>query len=175
MRLLKEELASSERLVGVKRLCLIFIAGFVVSIQSSSQSATVEASSATQIGDLEQSLCKQAAASNGMAGASLAEYPGHYTQLIFRDKSGEVEIHQQFDEIMIVISGNAMVKTGGTPENLRTVKPGELRGTATRGGTSTAMEKGNLVHIPATTPHQVIVPAGGFVTYIDVKIAHSGS
>jgi mannose-6-phosphate isomerase-like protein (cupin superfamily) len=92
--------------------------------------------------------------------------------LVFRDKSGEVEIHNQFDEIMIVIGGKATVVTGGTAKNIRTLRPGELRGTSILDGTQNPMEKGNMVHIPVNTPHQVFVPAGGSVTYIDVKIEH---
>lgn len=76
---------------------------------------------------------------------------------------------------MIVMDGKATLFTGGTAQNVKTTKPGELRGASIQGGTPAEMKKGNMVHIPANTPHQVFVPSGGSVTYIDVKIAHAQS
>jgi mannose-6-phosphate isomerase-like protein (cupin superfamily) len=143
--------------------------------QALAQAPGVQAVSAEQVAALEQSLHAQADATNGTATVDLARYSGYYTQLVYRDRNGVVEIHSQFDEIMIVMAGNATVITGGAAQNVKTTKPGELRGTSILGGTPAEMEKGNLVHIPANTPHQVFVPSGGSVTYIDVKIAHPPS
>jgi mannose-6-phosphate isomerase-like protein (cupin superfamily) len=153
--------------------CLII--GCLTVARGFAQSPGVETFSAEQVSALEKSLHAQADASNGTATGPIAKYPGYYTMLVFRDKGGEVEIHNQFDEIMIVVGGKATVVTGGTPQNVRTLKPGEQRGTSIEDGTPNPMEKGNMVHIPANTPHQVFVPAGGSVTYIDVKMEHSKS
>jgi mannose-6-phosphate isomerase-like protein (cupin superfamily) len=156
----------------MNRLCACLIFGCLAVSRGSAQSPGVETFSSDKIAALEKSLHAQADASAGMATGPIAKYPGFYTMLVFRDKSGEVEIHNQFDEIMIVIGGKATVVTGGTAKNIRTLRPGELRGTSILDGTQNPMEKGNMVHIPVNTPHQVFVPAGGSVTYIDVKIEH---
>jgi mannose-6-phosphate isomerase-like protein (cupin superfamily) len=159
----------------MNRLCACLIVSCLTVARGVAQAPKVETFSAEQVSSLEESLHAQADASNGAATGPIAKYPEFYTMLVFRDKSGEVEIHNQFDEIMIVTGGKATVVTGGTPQNVRTLKPGELRGTSIDDGTPNPMEKGNMVHIPANTPHQVFVPAGGSVTYIDVKIEHAKS
>lgn len=156
----------------MNRLCACVILGCVAVSRGFAQSPGVETFSSDQIAALEKSLHAAADASSGTATGPIAKYPGFYTMLVFRDKSGEVEIHNQFDEIMIVMDGKATVVTGGTANNVRTLRPGELRGTSIQGGIQNPMEKGNMVHIPLNTPHQVFVPAGGSVTYIDVKIEH---
>ncbi len=143
--------------------------------QALAQTPGVQAVSAEQVATLDQSLHAQADATNGTATGDLARYPGYYTQLVYRNRNGVVEIHTQFDEIMIVMDGKATLFTGGTAQNVKTTKPGELRGASIQGGTPAEMKKGNMVHIPANTPHQVFVPSGGSVTYIDVKIAHAQS
>lgn len=159
----------------MNRLHTGIIVVFLAAAQAMAQTTGVQAVSAEQAAALEQSLHAQADATNGTATGDLARYPGFYTQLVYRNKNGVVEIHTQFDEIMIVMDGKATVFTGGTAQDVKTTKPGELRGTSIQGGTPAEMKKGNLVHIPANTPHQVFVPSGGSVTYIDVKIAHAQS
>lgn len=144
----------------------------VCAVLSAAQTPAVSVKTTAQIEGLESTLRQQAAAGNGVAAAFIEQYPQYYTQLIVRTASGEVEIHQQYDELVIVRSGSADVYTGGTPQNLRTIKPGELRGSAAPGSTPTSLKAGTLVYIPAGTPHQVIVPPQGAVAYIDVKVLH---
>lgn len=139
---------------------------------SIAQAPAVSVKTPAQIGALEASLRQQAAAGEGLATAYLEKYPQYYTQLIVRTKSGEVEIHQQFDEMAIVLDGNATIFTGGTAQNPRVLRPGELRASTAPGGTPATMAKGTVIYIPVDTPHRVVVPAGGFIAYIDVKIAH---
>jgi mannose-6-phosphate isomerase-like protein (cupin superfamily) len=141
----------------------------------SAQTSEVQTFSAAQIAEFEPALHAQADASNsnGTASRLLTKYPNYYTSLIYRDKDGQVEVHNRFDEIMIILEGSAKIVTGGTGQNLRTTAAGELRGIEIVDGTPGAMEKGSTIHIPAGTPHQVFVPNGGSVTYIDIKIAHT--
>jgi quercetin dioxygenase-like cupin family protein len=44
------------------------------------------------------------------------------------------------------------------------------RGTAVTGGESHRVSVGDVVHIPANTPHQMLVDAGHQVTYFVVKV-----
>ena len=52
----------------------------------------------------------------------------------------------------------------------RTTAPGEVRGPSVKGGTAQELKAGDVVHIPANTPHQMLVAAGDTVTYFVVKI-----
>jgi len=152
----------------------VLVAAAVLGIPAyAADTPAVQVETASQIQALVSSLRKQAQAGNGLAIATLAQYPNHYSQLIVRTRSGEVEIHQKFDEMVVILDGEAKVITGGTPQNPRSVRPGELRSPSASGGTPAAMATGNLLHLVAGTPHQVILPPGGFVAYIDVKVAHA--
>ena len=148
----------------VLSVCLL---GFA---SASAQTVDTDRYSSEQLKDLTRTLHTQADASNGTATKILAQYPGHYTMLVYRDKSGEVEVHRQFTDILMVIDGKATLITSGTTQNGKEIKPGEIRGTAIEGGSKSALEKGDLVHISASVPHQVLVPTGGSITYIAVKI-----
>lgn len=155
-----------------KRLGVLVAAAALGSTACAVDGPAVAANTASQLQALASSLRNQAQAGNGIATAYLAQYPNHYAQLIVRTRSGEVEIHQQFDEMMIILDGDAEIITGGTPQNPHSVRPGELRSPSVSGGTSVAMATGNLLHLIAGTPHQVILSPGGFIAYIDVKVVH---
>lgn len=141
-------------------------------MMAAAQAPQVSVKSSGDIDLIESSLHRQAAAGEGLAAAMLEQYPQYYTQLIVRTRSGEVEIHQNYDEVMIIRNGSATVYTGGDPQNLRTVRPGEQRGSGAIGGKPTTLAPGTLAYIPAGTPHQVVVPAQGSIAYIDIKVAH---
>ena len=48
--------------------------------------------------------------------------------------------------------------------------PGELRGTSIQGGVCKTLAAGDIVNIPAKTPHQTLVKAGQKITYFVVKV-----
>jgi quercetin dioxygenase-like cupin family protein len=47
---------------------------------------------------------------------------------------------------------------------------GEMSGTGIDGGERHEISAGDMIHIPAKTPHQALVLAGGEVTYVRVMI-----
>jgi hypothetical protein len=59
---------------------------------------------------------------------------------------------------------------GGEVEDGKTTAPGEIRGPSIKGGARHALSPGDIVHIPARTPHQVLVPSGGRFTYFVIKV-----
>jgi mannose-6-phosphate isomerase-like protein (cupin superfamily) len=134
------------------------------------QSAGVDAYSPEQLERLARPLHAQADAGNGTATRILANYPGHYTMIVYRDKDGEVEVHQRFADVIFVMSGKATLITGGTTQDEKVVKPGEIRGTSIAGGSQSKLEEGDLVHIPANTPHQLLILPGSSITYITIKV-----
>jgi mannose-6-phosphate isomerase-like protein (cupin superfamily) len=156
----------------VKRIIAGVVPISVVVFACLAQEPTVQPFTGEEIAAMQPALKASADAGNGTATRLLVQQPDFYSSLIFRDKSGEVEIHQNFDEVMVVLEGNATVKTGGTAQNVSTLRPGELRGSSATGATSHALSKGAVVHIEANTPHQVFMPPDGHVLYIDVKIKH---
>ncbi|GGH00835.1 cupin domain-containing protein [Silvibacterium dinghuense] len=116
-------------------------------------------------------LLNQAKASpSGMASVTLKKYPGHFTMLTVRTRSGGAEQHDHAADIFIVLDGEATEVTGGSIENASTAKPGETRGTRVVGGTEHRMQTGDIVHIAPGTPHQTLVAPGKTFTYYVIKV-----
>ena len=164
------ELIHEESWIGVRKKYVVLCIGALSLATAFAQSAGVDAYSPKELERLAQPLHAQADAGNGTATRILANYPGHYTMLIYRDKDGEVEVHQRFADVIFVMSGNATLITGGSTQNGKVVKPGEIRGTSITGGSQSKLGEGDIVHIPANTPHQLLIPPGNSITYITIKV-----
>src|ERR1700722_10824175 len=121
---------------------------------------------------LEQAnpLKEKAAASNGSASEILQKYGVDFTMLSFRSKDGVGELHEKFADIFVVVDGSATLLSGGELENPTSIGPGELHGTAILHAATTNLVKGDIVHIPANTPHQLLIPKNGSLTYFVVKV-----
>ena len=52
----------------------------------------------------------------------------------------------------------------------RTTQPHEVRGPSIRGGEKKLLAAGDVVHIPAKIPHQMLLESGKQITYFVVKI-----
>jgi glc operon protein GlcG len=70
-----------------------------------------------------------------------------------RDGPGMAEVHMLDADIIHVLEGSATFVTGGTVENATTTAPGEIRGTAIRHGEERRIAKGDVLIVPAGTPH----------------------
>lgn len=110
------------------------------------------------------------AKASGSGGATLGDYGSHAIKLSLRSKSGGAEVHAHFDDIFFVESGEATLVTGGTIENAKTKENGETQGTAITGGERRTIAKGDVVNIPAGTPHQLIITEGGEFSTVVVKV-----
>lgn len=121
---------------------------------------------------LEQAkpLQEKAGASTGSASETLQKYGVDFTMLSFRSKDGVPELHEKFADIFVVIDGSATLLSGGELSNPTSIGPGEMHGSAILHATTTTLAKGDIVHIPANTPHQLLIPKGGTFTYFVVKV-----
>jgi len=111
-----------------------------------------------------------AAKGDGSASETLEKYPHHYTMLAFRQHSGGGELHQNFADIFFILDGRASVLTGGSLADQKSSGPGEIRGKSVEGGTRQEVKAGDVVHIPAAMPHQMLLAEGESVTYYVVKV-----
>jgi mannose-6-phosphate isomerase-like protein (cupin superfamily) len=111
-----------------------------------------------------------AAKGDGSASETLEKYPHHYTMLAFRQHSGGGELHQNFADIFFILDGRASVLTGGNLADQKSSGPGEIRGKSVEGGTRQEVKAGDVVHIPAGMPHQMLLAEGESVTYYVVKV-----
>jgi mannose-6-phosphate isomerase-like protein (cupin superfamily) len=105
-----------------------------------------------------------------IASQPLGNYGNHSLSVIHREGSGEAELHETQGDIFIVQSGEATLIVGGTVVDPKTKAPHEVRGPSIKDGVSKQIGPGDIVHIAAQTPHQLMVPAGKQVTYAIVKV-----
>jgi glc operon protein GlcG len=70
-----------------------------------------------------------------------------------RDKAGMVEVHEKDADIIYVLDGTATLVTGGEVLGGKTIAPGEIRGTDVKGGETRTISKGDVIIVPAGTPH----------------------
>jgi mannose-6-phosphate isomerase-like protein (cupin superfamily) len=114
-------------------------------------------------------LRKLAKHGDGSASETLKEYPQHCAMLSFRSRDGEAEVHEKFADLFCVLAGKATLVTGGVVNGARTVAPGETRGTSIEGGARQAMRAGDFAHVPAGTPHQLLVKAEDTISCLVIK------
>jgi mannose-6-phosphate isomerase-like protein (cupin superfamily) len=105
-----------------------------------------------------------------MASEVLENYGNHNTMMAHREGDGEVEVHDKMADVFFMISGDATLIVGGTVVGGHPTTPGEIRGTSITGGEKKALGAGDVVHIPAKIPHQMMVANGKKVTYFVVKV-----
>jgi mannose-6-phosphate isomerase-like protein (cupin superfamily) len=115
-------------------------------------------------------LKRLARAGDGSASEVLKEYPQHAIHLLVRSRNGGAEQHARFADLFFVIDGRAALLTGGTIADARTIAPGEVRGSVVEGGVQQELRTGDLAHVPAGLPHQMLVAGDKFVTCLVVKI-----
>jgi mannose-6-phosphate isomerase-like protein (cupin superfamily) len=115
-------------------------------------------------------LVAKAKAGGGNASIKLNEYPNHFTMMAIRVKTGGAEVHAHYADIFYVVSGHATLLTGGTVEDPKTTGEGETLGKAVVGGSKQAVGPGDFIHIPAGTPHQLVLPPGTTFAYYVVKV-----
>jgi glc operon protein GlcG len=85
-----------------------------------------------------------------------------------RDKAGVAEVHTKDADIIYVQEGSATFVTGGTVVEAKETAPDEIRGTEIQGGETRTIAKGDVLIVPAGTPHWFKeVPAP--MTYYVVK------
>jgi mannose-6-phosphate isomerase-like protein (cupin superfamily) len=113
---------------------------------------------------------KELAAEKGSASETLEKYPHHYTMLAFRNRSGGGEAHQNYADVFFILDGHATLMTGGEVVEPKSTGPGETLGASVKGGSRQELKAGDVVHIPASMPHQMVLGEGDTVTYFVIKV-----
>jgi mannose-6-phosphate isomerase-like protein (cupin superfamily) len=118
-------------------------------------------------------LRKLARAGDGAASETLRGYEGHAMMLSVRLRSGVAEFHARFADLFIVLDGRATLISGGTIVGAHEEAPGEIRGSSIEGGMRRELRAGDVAHIPAGKPHQIMLSGDkGFASLV-MKIEQS--
>ena len=135
------------------------------------QSSSAEYHSASDLKQQFVKLADQAKAKNsGSTGADLAKYSNHELKLSYRRGSGGAEVHVHMADIFFVTGGSATLITGGKIIDEHQENENEIKGKSIEGGARQELSPGDVVHIPANTPHQLILEPGKDLRVIVVKV-----
>ena len=85
-------------------------------------------------------------------GGPIVSDPG-LVVLAQRRKAGEVEYHDRTNHVFVMVEGEATLVVGGSMVNARRTAPDQMRAPSLEGGTTYHMTKGDVITIPAKTPH----------------------
>lgn len=83
-----------------------------------------------------------------------------------REKPGMAEIHTRDADIIYVLEGTATLVTGGTAVDAKPVADGEIRGREIAGGEPRGLAKGDVIIVPAGTPHWFREVSDPFLYYV---------
>jgi len=100
---------------------------------------------------------------------TLADYGNpsgaHRFRFIRRDGDGRPELHDDIIDVVFVQSGEGTLLVGG-----EMIGRSNAPGSAIDGGSRYPVAAGDILHIPARTPHAYLVPDGGHITYVLVRV-----
>lgn len=97
-------------------------------------------------------------------------FDGHSLMLIQRNGNGVVEVHMNKHDVLFVREGSATFVFGGEVVNGKDTGQGEIRGDSIRNGTKRTIHTGDIIQIPATVPHQLLLNSGETVAYAAMKV-----
>jgi mannose-6-phosphate isomerase-like protein (cupin superfamily) len=89
-----------------------------------------------------------------------------------RRGAGEVEVHEKTNHVFIIVEGEATFVTGGTLVEARQTSPDERRASSIQGGQTHHLTKGDVITIPARTPHWWREVPTQTIAYYAVNIAN---
>ena len=147
---------------------LISLCGSFILMQTGAQQ--VDHYTPDSLREQAKPLIEKAIATNGAAAETLQKYGVDFTMLSVRSQSGSPELHEKFADIFVVVDGSATLISGGELDHPTTSSPGEMHGNAILHSVTTNLAKGDVVHIPPNTPHQLILPKGGTLIYFVIKV-----
>jgi glc operon protein GlcG len=109
---------------------------------------------------------KEAVSAAFKQGGPLLETPDFKVHASHRDGPGQAEIHLEDTDILYVLAGKATLVTNGRIVDEKTTAPGEVRGTRIEGGEPHALVPGDVLVVPAGTPHWFQSVQGPFDYYV---------
>ena len=116
-----------------------------------------------------QSRAKAAKLDEHKAGADrVANWGNHGLLIVRREGDREAEIHENQVDVITVVSGEGTLVVGGTAVDTHPTTAGEIRGKSITGGTNHKMAAGDVFHIPAKVPHQMLVPKALVIQVVKV-------
>ena len=109
---------------------------------------------------------KEAVSAAFQKGAPLFETPEFKVHASHRDGPGQAEVHEKDTDILYVLEGTATLVTGGEVVDGKRTAQGEIRGARIEGGETRQLAPGDVLVVPAGTPHWFQAVPGAFDYYV---------
>ena len=93
-------------------------------------------------------------------------------QLEYRPGTSPAAVHEKDAELMVVLEGTGNIVTGGKLVDEKRNNANNLGGSSIAGGNSQAVVKGDMLIVPANTPHQVIPTGGAPIVLMTLHVPH---
>jgi mannose-6-phosphate isomerase-like protein (cupin superfamily) len=102
-------------------------------------------------------------------GGPIVSDPG-LVVLAQRREAGPAEYHDHTNHVFVMVEGEATMIVGGTMVDGKRTAPDQMRAPSLEGGTTYHLSKGDVITIPAKTPHWFKEVATKTVAYYAVNI-----
>ena len=92
--------------------------------------------------------------------------------LEYRPATAPAALHEKDAELMVVLDGTGNIVTGGKIVDMKRVNAANLSGPSIADGNTQAVVKGDMLIVPANTPHQVIPTGGAPIVLMTLHVPH---
>lgn len=107
-------------------------------------------------------------------GAPLLEVGGYKVHASRREAPGQAEVHETDTDVVYVLEGSATFVTGGEVVDGKMTATEEIRGASIKGGETRTLRPGDVIVVPAGTPHWFKSVQGPLLYYV-VKVTERGT
>jgi mannose-6-phosphate isomerase-like protein (cupin superfamily) len=94
----------------------------------------------------------------------------HNVLFFHREGQGVPEIHEKLADFMVIRNGEGAMMVGGKLIDGTPSAPNEIRGKKLEGGTKYPLHAGDVLYIPANTPHMTLVEPGKEIDVMVIKV-----
>jgi hypothetical protein len=115
-------------------------------------------------------LRKLAKYSNSSASETIKEFPHYSAELSFRGRTGNAEMHDDYTCFFHVLAGSATLVTSETVAYARSTSAGETRDISIEDGARQELRQGDVAHVPAGIPYQLLIAGDKAIICLIVKI-----
>ena len=115
-------------------------------------------------------LHKLARFGEGTASEELKAFPGHSAMLSVRQRSGMAEVDEDCAQLLIVLEGRATMVTGCKIEDASHTRTSQVANSASSSGSSQELRAGDVVHIAAGTPYQLLLSGDRTLSCLVIRI-----